>query len=319
MQKVIIAAAVLLIVQIGLTVALNVNKRSMDAFIPQSNLLEFEVDLVNSVSIQGEEGGLLLEKKDSEWSLPEVYGVPADTTQISTLLDKLADLNQGLAVATSKEAAKRFRVGEEVFERHLVLKQDDKVVADLYVGTSPGFKQAHVRKAGQDEIITVALSTFELEPSAEKWLEKSLGQVKKEEVKALTFQDFKLSLEGEKWELDDLADGEELSSEEVKSLLNKVSDITVQGVLDPKEATRFLESDQVLKFTVIMKDESTIDYIFAKSETDHFVFNRSDREFYFKVSSWVVDDLTALDRKKLLKNTVVGEGEQERGEQGGQQ
>lgn len=316
MQKVIIAASVLLIIQIGLTVALNVNTRTMEAFVPQQKLLEFEPDLVNRVSIEGEDGVLFLQKQESSWLLPEVFSVPADTNQVSTLLDKLAEFKQGLAVATSREAANRFKVSEELFERHLVLSSDDKIVADLYVGTSPGFRQVHVRRAGRDEIVTVALSTFELEATADKWLDKNLVQVKVDDLKVLEFREFSVEKQEGGWQLAGLGPGQQTNTDEVQSLLNKVSGLVAEDVVDPEKGDQLFAGDPVLEFTVTLQDNSTIDYLFAQPEEDTYVLKRSDREFLFKVSSWVVDDLKKLTRDKLLTAPVAQEGEEGKDKQG---
>lgn len=90
----------------------------------------------------------MLEKSATGWILPETFSEPADAEQVDKLLEKLATVKQGLAVATTEGAPKRFKTAEDAFERHLVIKEGDNTVGDFYLGSSAGFRHSHVRKAG---------------------------------------------------------------------------------------------------------------------------------------------------------------------------
>ncbi|MEQ8692832.1 MAG: DUF4340 domain-containing protein, partial [Pseudomonadales bacterium] len=50
----------------------------------------------------------------------------------------------------------------------------DEQLADIYLGTSPGFQRVHARKAGEDEIFSVELSNYELPLTVDGWLDKAL-------------------------------------------------------------------------------------------------------------------------------------------------
>lgn len=89
--------------------------------------------------------------------------------KLHSILTKLSGLKQGFAVGTTAAAVKRFKVADDLFQRHVV-QAGENPVGDLYLGTSPGYRQIHARKAGTENVVAVELSTFELEPKADQWL-----------------------------------------------------------------------------------------------------------------------------------------------------
>ena len=302
MQRTIIAAAVLLLMQIALAVALNMTGSQSRDVSPAAPLFGFAPDTVTALDIAGPSGErLTIRKTDAGWILPEHFDAPASGEQVNGLLAKLADLKQGLAVATSDEAAKRFKVTETVFERHVVVKKGEETVADLYVGTSPGFRQVQARKAGAPEIVTVALNTFDLETAADKWLDKNLFRLKQEEMDALVFAGFTLQKKDKNWQLAGLEEGKETAKDGADDLVNGVSGLTIQDVMNPKEAAALFAGEPALSFTVNLKNGSKLEYRFAKPSADYFVVKRSDRELYGKVHTVQVENLRKYSREKLIK------------------
>lgn len=60
------------------------------------------------------------------------------------------------------------------YQRHQQLLQDEQLVADLYVGTSPGFRKVHIRKVDDDAIYAVGLNSYEMPVKVSDWLHKTL-------------------------------------------------------------------------------------------------------------------------------------------------
>ncbi|MCW5209068.1 hypothetical protein VU10_02485, partial [Desulfobulbus sp. US1] len=224
--------------------------------------------------------------------------------QVDDLLQKLTDARQGLAVATSKGAAKRFKTAEDDFERHVTLKQGDTVVGDFYLGTSAGLRNSHVRKAGEDTVVSIPVGNHEVDVEADSWLDRTLADLNKDDLKAVVLGDISLTQKKEDKETVWLLDGatkEETEQEAVDKLLNKVTAISVQSVLDPATSAALFTKDPAVQFTVTKQDDSTVTYAFAKNdEDDYFILKMSDNELYFKVGKWLVDDLTEAKREKLL-------------------
>jgi hypothetical protein len=79
-------------------------------------------------------------------------------------------------VATSAGAAGRFQVSEDSFQRRIVLSSNGEVLAEFYLGTSPGYQQVHARRAGSDDIYSVGLSNYQVPAEPGEWLDKTLLQ-----------------------------------------------------------------------------------------------------------------------------------------------
>ncbi|MCI5141979.1 MAG: hypothetical protein D3909_09700, partial [Candidatus Electrothrix sp. ATG1] len=104
------------------------------------------------------------------------------------------------------------------------------------------------------------------------------------------------------WLLDG-ASKEETEQEAVDKLLNKVTAISVQSVLDPEKSAGPFKEAPAVQFTVTKQYDSKLNYAFAKNDDkddDYFVLKMSDNELYFKVGKWLVEDLTEAKREKLL-------------------
>jgi len=308
MKAIIFAAAVLLILQIGLTVAVHQQQAvNLESTAPDSAFLSFTAESISSVLINGPENEeLVLQKSDKGWIMPGAFSAPVSKRQVDDLLQKLTDARQGLAVATSKGAAKRFKTAEDDFERHIVLKQGDTVVGDFYLGTSAGMRNSHVRNADQDAVVSIPVGSHEVDVEADSWLDRTLADLNKDELKAVVLGDISLSRKEEVKEKVWLLDGatkEETEKEAVDKLLNKVTAISVQSVLDPVKSAELFTKDPTVQFTVTKQDDSTVTYAFAKNddkEDDYFILKMSNNELYFKVGKWLVDDLTEAKREKLL-------------------
>jgi len=307
MQKMIIAAIVLLLAQIGLSVALNLGNKGINEGTPDSLFLSFKPEEVHSLEITGGEGKSLVIKKDTEgWLLPAHFSAPVDKSKVTALLDKLAGAKQGFVVATSDEAAKRFKVDSKGFERHVVFTGEGKPLADFYVGTSPIFRQVHARRADNTQIVTIPLSTFELDNTVDKWLDKSLATIKDEDLVGLTIGDLHLKKSDDGWQLDGLKDGEKLNSKEVDTLVTKVRGLSVLDVFDPAEVADSL-TDPVFRFTTVQKGNKEVEYRFAKAKDNFYVLKMSNRNMYFKVLALPVETIKLASREKLVEKAPPAE------------
>ncbi len=307
MKKMIIAAAVLLVVQLGLTMAFYMGNKGVGEAAPDALFLTFSPDAVQSLQLTDGEGkSVVLDKNKDGWTVPAHFSAPVDQNKVKALLDKLAEMKQGFVVATSAEAAKRFKVDKESFENHVVLKGAQKTLADFYVGTSPAFRQVHARRGENDQIVTIPLSSFELESSTDKWLDTSLATIKDADLTGLTIGDIKLNKTKDGWQLEGLKEGEKLNKEEVDALVTKARGLSVQDVLDPAQVSA-LFAQPAFRFNTVRKDGKAVEYLFAKGKDDFYVLKISDRNLYLKVHSLPVDALQKVTRDKLVEVAKVPE------------
>jgi uncharacterized protein YjgD (DUF1641 family) len=303
MKKWLYAGTALLIFQLVLAVIFNTYGRgNYAAFQPHANLLEFSPHDVDAISVTGEGGKeVLLNKVNGSWLMPEHFKAPADEKKVTDFLDKLATVKQGLAVATTAGAAKRFKTSADDFERHVVLKDGDKVVADFFLGTSPGFKMVHARVHDRPEVVSVALNTYDMETDPDSWVNHDMVGVKKDAISHLTMGDIDLTRQGKAWQLAGMAENEELNSAEVDKLVDKVSRLTVAGVLDPATSAELFKQKPALTFTLKLTDNSDRVYTFAKpAKEKYYALKTSGQDQLFKVNNWVADEI-----KKFTRNTLI--------------
>jgi hypothetical protein len=301
MKKMIIAAMVLLLIQLGLTLAFYMGNKGIDAEAADTLFLTFSPDAVHSLKLSNSEGkSVVLEKAKGGWVVPAHFSAPVDQNKVKVLLDKLAKMKKGFVVATSADAAKRFKVDNESFENHVVLKGAEKPLADFYVGTSPAFRQVHARREGSDEIVVIPLSSFELESSSDKWLDTSLATIKDDDLIGLSFAEFKLKKSNDGWQLEGLKDGEKINQKEVDALATKARGLIVQDVLDPAKVSALFDHP-VFRFSTVKKGGEKVEYLFAKGKDDFYVLKLSDRNIYLKVQTQPVDALQKVTREKLVE------------------
>lgn len=307
MKNMITVAMVLLLAQIVLTVAFNMDNKGIGTGTPDTPLLSFSPDAVQSLEFTDGEGKSLVLKKDKDgWVVPEHFSAPVDPNKIKELFDKLTELKQGFVVATSAEAAKRFKVDTEVFEKHVVLRDAEKPLVDFYVGTSPAFRQIHARRGDSSEIVTIPLSGFDLEAAVDKWLDTSLATLKDEDIVGLTFDAFKLKKAEDGWQLEGLREDEKINREEVDAVVTRAREVVVQDVLDPAKFSNLI-ARPAFRFTAARKDGRQVEYFFAKGEDDFYVLKMSDRDLYFKVHTLSVEALQKATREKLVVNAAAAE------------
>lgn len=300
LQRVIYAAAVLLAVQLGVAAVLQVRSSSgLNAAPPDALFASFDPAKISMVQISAGDGKkVTLTKNGKSWLLPDAYSAPADSGQVEDLLQKIAKAKQGLTVASTKGAAKRFKTADSEFERHVVFKEGDKAAVDFYLGNSAGLRQSYARLSGKDEVVSIPVSGFEAEAEADKWLDKGLGRLNRDELKKIELADFGLVRQDKDWKLDGVAEGE-ASKEELGKAVEKLTGLTAQGVLDPAKAEPLFKQAPAVQFTATKNDGGTVTYALAKQD-DHYVLKSSASPLYLKIGTWQADELAKLKRASLL-------------------
>ena len=134
-------------------------------------LLDFAPEAVDELSISDQESELVLVREEAGW---QVGALPADDTKIDELLQKMSALAAPWPVAQSAASAARFEVQKDNFQRRVVLRGGTDVIADLYLGTSPGYQRVHARRTDSDDVYSIGLSNFELAVGVDNWLDKGL-------------------------------------------------------------------------------------------------------------------------------------------------
>ena len=196
--------------------------------------LTFDARAVDGLSVAGEDGEVTLTKAASGWQLPD--GLPVDETKVDGVIEKLADAAAGWPVATSASVQERFEVAEDNHQRRLTLSGGGEPVADIYLGTSPGYRKAHARRVDDDDIYAITFSNYEAGTKAADWLDKALLRPNGALTGMRYDGAFDLSKDEEGvWTA---STGAALDQAKVETLAGRFTGLTVTGVseLSPQEA-----------------------------------------------------------------------------------
>lgn len=317
MKRLILICAVLVLVQSGLAVLTHVNRQGDQTRTDKGPLLTLSGAEVNELRLEDGEGRTLLLKKDKErWMLPESASFPADTDRVQELIDRLAGTERGWPEATTSEAAGRFKVAPDRFERKLTLGKDGKSLAVVYFGTSPGLRKIYMRVDGDPEIQTLALPQHELEVTVDNWIDTGVLHLKPEQVARVELPGLHLKRTPDGLQPADLRPDEEVVSERRDLLVKQLTGLTITAILGAENKPEYGLDTPVLRYTVELEGGVTVDYLFGQppqpdkaagpdatlsmAETP-FVLKVSNQEQLFRVDGWQVEEIRNATRAALVR------------------
>ncbi len=292
----------LLIAQIVLAVTLNVGSDPYTAFTLNEKLAGFEPAQIDTMLIETTGEKAVLKKVEGKWQLPELDNFPADQFKAEQLLDTLAELKKGWPVATTTGAAKRFKVDDDDFERRITLENGGNTVAQLYFGTSPGLRKVHARMVSDNDIVTVGFSLFDAEADSSDWIDDKILTLDEKKIIRAEFPDVTLQRQDGKWQLAQLGQDEKTMTEQVEALIKKLAGLTVESVFTSGDKPALEEDTKPLKITVVLDDDSRLDYTFSKlKESSGYLLQRSDQSTRYKMAGWGVNPLKDTKRETLVE------------------
>ena len=300
MTRIIKLALSCLIIQIGLTALIYSSSRQTSQAQPNTTLLQFVPASIDSIELSERSTHITLRKSGNGWIIDDDRALPADSQLIEAFLQKLASLKQGFAVATTAAATSRFFTAEDNAQHHLILKEGSTRQADLFIGSAAGFKKAHARKNGSNEIFALELSSFELAANTDKWLDKHLLKIDEKEVTAVRFPNFSLEKTGETWQLAGLSPNQKSNDNEVRNILSKITDLAVEGIADQEGAKKLFDQAKPFSFSIQLTDGNNREFSFVKDKEKNYVGKISGREQYFRFFINTIDDLQGYKKEKFL-------------------
>lgn len=251
--------------------------------------LAFDAGAADALEVGNAEGSVRLERGGDEWTVGG--GLPADSDKVSEVIDKLANAAGGWPVATSGSTAERFEVTGDSHQRRIRVLAGEDALADVYLGTSPGYRKVHARHAGGGDVYAIEFSNYEAGVKAGDWLERSLlrpeGTLSR--IERAGDDGFALSRLAEGgWQA---ASGEALDQAEVNTFVGRFTNLNVTGVSDADlaeaSAVKYLLSDDggVQEIDLYQVEEE--DYVAVSSRVDG----------RFEVSSYIAErlDVTLAD------------------------
>ena len=317
MKRLILICAVLVLAQAGLVVLTHFGRQADETQTGKGPLLKLTASEVNELLLEDGEGRKLRLKKEKErWVLPESGSFPADTVRVQELIQRLAGLQRGWPEATTIEAATRFKVAPDRFERKLSLGKDGKSLATVYFGASPGLRKIYLRVDNDAEIQTLAMPQHELEVQADSWIDTGLLRLKPEQIMQVDLPGLQLERTQDGLQPADLKPEEELAKDRRDLLVKRLAGLTVSALLGGENKPEYGLDNPALRYTVELDGGVTIDYLFGqlpKAEQgegkegalpmaeNSSVLKVSNQEQLFRVDGWQLEEIKTATRAALVR------------------
>lgn len=300
----------LLVIQLLLAAAILLNNQWEAEKNKPKPLLAIDWQEVDKLTIADPNGGITLAKENGSWMLSNAQ-LPASSTMITTLLHKLQLLQTSWPVATLRSSHQRFDVSEDKFIRHVQLYSKNKLLGELFFGSSPGLHQSHVRSGSDSFVYNVTLDTLDMLPLAQSWLDTELFAT--HNISALEGSDYNLIKKDGIWRYNDTGPSilignshrEKINQNKVNALAEALSTLKISRVaVNPPN----LSSDDTTVTTLTVTDDkgSWVYKFFESAGTNHVV-QRNDNKLYFKLSEETFNAIAGIRQADLIvvesKNT----------------
>jgi hypothetical protein len=303
MKRITLILAGALAVQLALAFGLTFSGSDNAAFEASEPLLAFDPKAVDAIAID-ESGAdpVTLKKAADGWQVPSLAGFPADSQRVGHLLDKLAGLKKGWPVATSSDAAQRFKLTDKSHERRIVLSGGGKQIATLLVGASPAMRQVYVRNGDDGTIYSAAMAAYDASARGEEWMDRGFLGIPQDKIASISIGDVTLERKDGKFILAGIGENEQPVESEIARLAQMAArpafDV-VQGK-GAEEVAKLEPAD--IQLTVKRDDGTAVTYKFKKEANGGaYLFASSAHDYVFRVAEGNIAPIAQAARAKLVK------------------
>ncbi|WP_086932132.1 DUF4340 domain-containing protein [Agarilytica rhodophyticola] len=295
----------LLVVQIVLACALYLNSRHASEFDAQQGLISVAMAEVDTLLITDQDGSVTLQKQGNTWVLPEYGMLSANHTKVTDALSKLEQVKTGWPIASSGSSYKRFELTDTNFQRKVALFKGEEKLQEVLMGTSPGYRSIHVRRAGEEDVFSVKLASYDFAAKDIEWLDKALLQIKG--IEHIKGADFEVSKNADRWEMASspvVSAAEQqtkLDGEKVEELVSFFKNLYVQALFDGNLDAKQKEQRNKKIAISISAAEQQLHYEFFVNDDSYYV-KRSDMENIFEISKVDYDKISQANLKYIVTN-----------------
>jgi hypothetical protein len=295
--------AAILGLQLVLALILWAGGPDYNAFKAKEPVLAFDPAKVDRIEIaEGSTNSVALVKQDGKWVIPASAGFPADAAKVSGLLTKLAGLKKGWPIATSAEAAKRFKVSDDAFERRVVLKSGGGTLGELLLGTSPNFKSVSARAGGDGNVYSVAFATYEAGARGDEWQDRSLLNIAQDQIASIAIGDVLLERKDGKYVLPGLAAGQKQDETATYRLAGALSYPVFEAVVGKGAEAQAKVSAPDIEITVKRTSGEPIVLKYKKEAAGGaYLFTSSANDFLFRASEAAMEPIAKAKRETLIE------------------
>lgn len=252
---------------------------------------------------------------DNEWVLDNGSGYPANGSQISELLTKLAEMQSNRLVAQTATSHRRLQVAEDDFVRRLTLTTAGGETTTLYVGRAPTAQATHVRLEEQDEVYLINnLANWEINAAINNWIDTSYTAVERDSLTSLTLENangtFEFRKEGNNWTYSGLAEGESFNQTPFNGLLSRLVSLSIKEPLGTEEQPEYGLDEPAAVLTVTTTNDegegqtNTLAIGAADEESETTIVKWSASPYYVRVSSSSVQSLTEHTAETFIQTAA---------------
>lgn len=267
--------------------------------------LELDGGAVTGVTIGDPDGAVVtVTRTDDGW---QIDGLPANGDKIEEVIEALTSSAASWPVATSTSSQERFEVTEQSFQRRLGFEGAEGVLAEVFLGTSPGFRRVHARVAGDEAIYSIDFAVHRVPTGRDDWLDKKL--LASESVRRITFPDGQVLSRGEDetWQLD----GEPVDEEAADRLATRIEGLSVLGLHDPEgDESAFGE----VRTVAVEADSGAYELSFRHDEgEDEYLLGTDRFAESFRVASYLAEQILIEPLELLAEGGAAGDAAAESG------
>ena len=315
-KKIVPVLVVILAVQLLLVGLLSWRSDSLAPVASNEPLVSVAKDQIEWLRMSDHAGKqIVLRKEKGDWIVPDKFNFPVDKTKLSGVIDSVLAFKKSYPVGKSETSAKQFRVSDADFERKLELGgTGDKVLSTIYFGSSPSFKQVHVRvEKGETHLAEYTVYNLALEPA--DWLNFSDLSIDPANIKKVLINDVVIESSprtdgtGTDFVVSGAGPDQRFDFAKTRALASKANSVIFKDVLGRA-------SDEALKALPVVFSWSTetgaatISYEVrgpVKDAQPSYALFVSDRSFVYKITSAELDSLKALKLETLFAEETAPE------------
>ncbi|XUM19574.1 DUF4340 domain-containing protein [Bradyrhizobium oligotrophicum S58] len=288
--------------QLALALTFAVNRSDHAAFDAKEPLVAFAPAKVDQVAIDDDAGHTVtLARKDGKWVIPALADFPADTTKVNGLLDRIAGLKKGWPIAKTDAAAERFKVTEKVHERRVVLTSGGSRVGELLVGTSPAYRQVHVRAGDASPVYAVELATYDIGAEPGAWMQHDMLDTPRDKIASVNVGDVTIEGKDGKFTLAALGQDEKPRPDKIDALISAMAHPLFDGVRGKGKAALTQTDAPDVTVTLKRTDGSELTYRYKKDPGGGYLFTRSAEDYLFHVNADAASPLVQTTRATLIE------------------
>ncbi len=279
------------------------------AFRAKDPLLAFDSAKVDRIEIaENGANSVALVKEDGNWTIPAFAGFPADGAKVNGLLTKLTGLKKGWPVASSAEAAKRFKVTGDAYERRIVLKSGGSAIGEILLGTSPAFKQISARAGDDSHVYSVAFAAYEAGARGEDWMDRSLLNIPQEQIASIATGDVTLERKDGKFVLSGLAEGQKPNEAAIYRLVGALTYPAFDAVAGKGAEALAKVNEPDIEITVKRTSGAPIVLKYKREAAGGaYLFASSANKFLFRASEAAIEPTVKAKRDSLIETPKKAE------------